>query len=196
MKKADISTFENVAEHNGGYVNVTNAKAVRNVGAISGALSLVSGLPTLSKVGKLTKGDKFQKVAQKVMDTAKTMASAAGATTSLTFGYPIPPEDVAASIDAVPSMIPEKFLKAGEKVLHTTDQALESLARKLKSDKSMVGPVIMACLMTRGYLSAEQAETILSHQNSALFLPLLCSSAKAGLSFTSAVKLFAETVTK
>ena len=74
MKKADISTFENVAKHSGGYINVSNAKPVRNVGTLSGALGLVSGLPTLSKVGKLTKGDKFQKVAQKVLDTANQVA--------------------------------------------------------------------------------------------------------------------------
>lgn len=191
MKKADISLFESLEQHQGHTVCVSNAKTVKNASALMSALSLVSGLPSLAKASKMASNNKVKKVADKVVDVAKNMVSAAGATASTALGFATPPEDVAASIEATPSLFPEKFIQLGNSLLRSTDQRLDSLVRKIagEGDPSMVGPIVMAALCARGLLSAEQANFILS-QNNDLVLPFLCSSAKAGFSFASALKLF------
>ena len=194
MKKADISIFESIAQNPGGNLAVFNARSVRNVGTMTSALGMVSSLPAISKIGKLAKNDKFQDVAKKVAGTAKDLVSAGAATTSTLFGYPVAPEEMSASMDAAHAMIPDKYLKAGEKLLKATTKSLDSLSSRLKSDQSMVGPLVLSVLMAKGMLSVEQIDTILSHQTSGIFLPFMFSSAKAGLSFNAASKLFSEII--
>lgn len=194
MQRADISIFEGIAQNQGGNLAVFNSRSVRNVGTMTSALSMVSSLPAVSKLGKIAKNDKFQDVAKKVASTAKDLASAGAATASTLFGYPVAPEEMAASIDAAQAMIPEKYLKAGEKLLKATTKSLDGLSNRLKSDRSMIGPLVFSVLMAKGMISADQIDSILTHQSSSLFLPFLFSSAKAGLSFNAASKLFSELV--
>lgn len=192
MQRADISIFETIQNNQGGNLAVVNSRPIRNVGMMAGAVSLVSTLPTLSKIGQLTQSDKFQDVAKKVSSTAKNLVSAGAATASTMLGYPATPEEMTLPLNAAQEMLPDRFMRAGEKVFGITDKALDILGDKLKSDRSMIGPLVLSVLLAKGLLSTGQVESILMHQSSDMFLPFLCSSARAGLSFNAASKLFSE----